>query len=155
MVETLYFKKTAGSDLQLTLPKYETVGSSGLDLRADLPHSLRKSGLILKVLSRKLVATGLTVQIPTDSEGQIRPRSGLALKYGITLVNSPGTIDSDYRGELKVLLINLGSEPYIVEHGSRIAQLVISPVMKVKVVEIEHFDWSPRGDEGFGSTGTE
>ena len=153
MLEALYVEKVTGADYQLPLPKDETSGSAGLDLRADLNMNSRLSKLILKPMARELISTGIAVQIPNGFEGQIRPRSGLALKYGVSLVNSPGTIDYDYRGELKVLLINFGTDSFSICHGMRIAQLIISPIIKVKVVDCENLETSVRGADGFGSTG--
>ena len=132
----------------LPLPSYATPHSSGLDLRAAI-----KEPVIIKPLERIVIPTGLIVEIPEGYEGQVRPRSGLALKKGIAVLNSPGTIDSDYRGEIKVILINLGSEEAVIERGDRIAQLVISPVQRVEVVEVEELTETLRGEGGFGSTG--
>ncbi len=132
----------------LELPSYATDGSVGLDLRAAVEKSV-----ILKPLERALIPTGLVLEIPEGYEGQVRPRSGLALKKGVTVLNSPGTIDWDYRGEVKVLLINLGTEEVVINRGDRIAQLVISPVSKVSVVEAEELGTTLRGGKGFGSTG--
>ncbi len=132
----------------LELPSYATDGSVGLDLRAAVEKSV-----ILKPLERVLIPTGLVLEIPEGYEGQVRPRSGLALKKGVTVLNSPGTIDWDYRGEVKVLLINLGTEEVVINRGDRIAQLVISPVSKVSVVEAEELGTTLRGGKGFGSTG--
>ena len=130
------------------LPEYATTGSSGLDLRADLSEIL-----ILKPLERNLVSTGIFIELPLDLEGQVRPRSGLAVKHGITCLNSPGTIDSDYRGEIKVLLINLGSEPFTINNNDRIAQLVISRVEKIEFELISELQQTLRNDGGFGHTG--
>jgi len=132
----------------LELPSYATDGSVGLDLRAAV-----EKPVILKPLERALIPTGLVLEIPEGYEGQVRPRSGLALKKGVTVLNSPGTIDWDYRGEVKVLLINLGTEEVVINRGDRIAQLVISPVSKVNVVEAEELGTTLRGEKGFGSTG--
>ena len=130
----------------LPLPRYASAGSAGLDLYAAAgPLTLAPGG-------RALVATGLVLALPERFEGQIRPRSGLALKYGVTVLNGPGTIDSDYRGEIGVLLVNLGEQAFIVERGMRIAQLVIAPVCRVRLVEGE-VPPSDRGASGFGSTG--
>lgn len=133
----------------LDLPRYETPGSAGLDLRAavDAP-------LTLQPLDRIAVPTGLIVAIPPGWEGQVRPRSGNALRLGLSMPNSPGTIDSDYRGELKVLLIHLGREPVTIARGMRIAQMVLSPVGHAKVVQVPEIDVNTeRGTGGFGSTG--
>ena len=130
------------------VPFYATSGSSGLDLKAILDEKI-----ILKPMQRVLIATGLAVEIPSNYEIQIRPRSGLALKYGITVLNSPGTIDSDYRGEIKVILINLGSENFTINDGDKIAQMIVSGVVKPEVVLKTSLLETKRGDGGFGSTG--
>ncbi len=134
--------------LGLPLPQKASAGSAGFDLRAavDEPLSLGPG-------ERDLVPTGLVLEIPCGWEGQVRPRSGLALRYGITLVNSPGTIDSDYRGEVKVLLINLGADAVTVCRGDRIAQVVFAPVASVRLEEVDRVDDTGRGSGGFGSTG--
>jgi dUTP pyrophosphatase len=132
----------------LPLPSYETDGAAGADIRAALD-----SKLVLGPGERTAVPTGLVVEIPGGYEGQIRPRSGLAIKAGLTIVNAPGTIDSDYRGELKVLLVNLGSEPVSIGRGDRIAQLLVSPVTRASFVESDSLTGSDRGEGGFGSTG--
>ncbi|MEO5966904.1 MAG: dUTP diphosphatase [Ferruginibacter sp.] len=130
------------------LPEYATSGSSGLDLRAFLSEPI-----VINASERKLVPTGIMLEIPIDMEGQIRPRSGLAVKHGITCLNSPGTIDSDYRGELKVLLINLGTDPFTINNNDRIAQLVISRVEKVEFTEVSQLKETVRNEGGFGHTG--
>jgi dUTP pyrophosphatase len=133
----------------LPLPRYETAGAAGLDLRAavDAP-------LVLQSLDRVAVPTGLIVAVPLGFEGQVRPRSGLALRKGLGMPNSPGTIDADYRGELKVLMVNLGREPIEITRGMRIAQLVITPVAQAELVEVAAItDETDRGTGGFGSTG--
>jgi dUTP pyrophosphatase len=132
----------------LPLPAYETEGAAGLDLRAAIADDI-----IVQAFERVLVPTGLILDIPVGLEGQIRPRSGLAYKNGITLLNSPGTIDWDYRGEVKVLLINLSQEPFTIQRGLRIAQLVIAPVTRVTCIEISEISDTQRGMGGFGSTG--
>lgn len=132
----------------LALPKYQTEGSAGLDLTAAVEEPLQ-----LEPGERKLVPTGLKVAVPAGFEGQVRPRSGLALRHGLTLLNTPGTIDSDYRGELQVILANLGQEPFVVERGMRIAQLVIAPVARVMVRTVEKLPGTVRGEGGFGHTG--
>ncbi|HHC29468.1 MAG TPA: dUTP diphosphatase [Rhodobacterales bacterium] len=142
-----------GADTTLPLPAYETPGAAGADLRANLPEDERHLGILLAPMERRIVPTGLRVAIPEGFEMQIRPRSGLALKQGITLPNSPGTIDSDYRGPLGVLLINLGLEPYIVHHGDRIAQAVIAPIVQMTYMHVEDLGKTTRGTGGFGSTG--
>jgi len=132
----------------LALPEYMTTGSAGIDLLAAVEEPLEISpGRIL------LVPTGLRLAIPEGYEGQVRPRSGLALKYGVTCLNSPGTIDADYRGEVKVILINLGVEPYIINRGERIAQLVFNQVARARLSLVESLDSTGRGEGGFGSTG--
>lgn len=135
----------------LDLPAYETPGSAGMDLRAaiaeDAPLEIAPGG-------RFAVPTGLIMEIPAGFEGQVRPRSGLALKSGITCLNTPGTIDSDYRGEVKVILANLGAEPFSVSRGMRIAQLVIAPVVQARLVLEDTVSDTARGAGGFGSTGT-
>jgi len=135
----------------LALPAYETAGAAGLDLRAAVPGD---RPLILLPGRRAAVPTGLVLEIPRGFEGQVRPRSGLALKHGITCLNTPGTIDCDYRGEVKVILINLGDEDFSVERGMRIAQLVIAPVCRLDVEERDSAGDTARGAGGFGSTGT-
>lgn len=122
-----------------------------MDLRAAVPHN---EPISLKPGAREAVPTGLLLEIPDGFEGQVRPRSGLALKHGITCLNSPGTIDSDYRGEVKVILANLGDEDFMVTRGMRIAQLVIAPVARVQIVETAEASTTARGSSGFGSTGT-
>ncbi|MDQ0318590.1 dUTP pyrophosphatase [Pararhizobium capsulatum DSM 1112] len=134
----------------LDLPSYETTGAAGMDLRAAVAAD---ATLTLQPGERALVPTGFIFEIPDGYEAQIRPRSGLAFKHGITCLNSPGTIDSDYRGEVKALLINHGTEPFIVERGMRIAQIVIAPVTQVAVCEAAETSETLRGAGGFGSTG--
>jgi len=132
----------------LALPAYATPGSAGLDLRAAIEKPLKMApGQI------ELVPTGIAVAIPQGFEGQVRPRSGLATKHGVTLINAPGTVDSDYRGELMCSLINLNAAPYTIHRGDRIAQMVIAPVVKVKLKEVEELPPSERGSGGFGHTG--
>lgn len=130
------------------VPEYATTGSAGMDLRASLDGPI-----ILKPLERQLVSTGLFMQLPIGCEAQIRPRSGIALKQGITCLNTPGTIDSDYRGEIKVLLINLSNEAQQVNNGDRIAQMVIAKVSQARLVVVEQLDDTERGSGGFGHTG--
>lgn len=130
------------------LPVYATEGSSGMDIRAKLTESI-----LLKSLERSLVATGLFIELPQGYEAQIRPRSGLAIKQGITCLNSPGTIDSDYRGEIKVILINLSNEPQLINNGDRIAQMVIAEVTKTELVLVQQLNTTLRGEGGFGHTG--
>jgi len=132
----------------VNLPAYETSGSSGMDLQAYISEEI-----ILKSGERKLIPTGLSIAIPENLEIQIRPRSGLAYKKGISVVNTPGTIDSDYRGEIKVLLINLGKEDFIIKKFERIAQMVVCPITKVVLSETNDLPDTIRGEGGFGSTG--
>lgn len=134
----------------LPLPAYETVQAAGMDLRAAVPE---EEPLTLRPGSRFPVPTGLAFALPPGFEGQVRPRSGLAFKHGVTCLNSPGTIDADYRGEVKVILINLGEEDFVIRRGERIAQLVIAPVVQVAWSEVGSLDETVRGDGGFGSTG--
>ncbi|MCF1474307.1 dUTP diphosphatase [Agrobacterium vitis] len=134
----------------LELPAYETAGAAGMDLRAAVTEA---EPLTLAPGKRALVPTGLIMEIPQGFEAQIRPRSGLAFKNGITCLNTPGTIDSDYRGEVKVLLINLGDEDFTITRGMRIAQIVIAPVTQAQVIEVTETSDTVRGTGGFGSTG--
>ena len=143
----------AGADTDIALPAYESAGAAGADLRANLPEEQRHLGIVLAPMERRIVPTGLRVEIPPGFEMQIRPRSGLALKHGITLPNTPGTIDSDYRGPLGVLLVNLGIEPYVIHHGDRIAQAVVAPVVQATWELTDALADSARGTRGFGSTG--
>ena len=138
-----------GHGADLPLPAYETLGAAGMDLRA----AVGPEAVVLAPGARALVPTGLAIALPEGFEAQVRPRSGLAIKYGISQVNAPGTVDSDYRGELKVILINHGQEPFSIAHGDRIAQLVIAPVTQALWVEAETLDETVRGAGGFGSTG--
>ena len=132
----------------LPLPRTASAGSAGIDLRAAIEEPL-----VLEPGARALVPTGLALELPHGFEGQVRPRSGLALRHGVTLLNSPGTIDSDYRGEVQVILVNLGAEPCRFERGDRIAQLVVARVESPRVVEVERLADTDRGPGGFGSTG--
>ena len=141
-------------DRALPLPAYATDGAAGLDLRACLHPGDRAQGLVLPSMGRLLVPTGLAMAIPPGYEGQIRARSGLAARHGITLPNSPGTIDSDYRGEVMVLLVNLGAETHMIGHGDRIAQMIVAPVAHARVVEVDALPGTARGEGRFGSTGT-
>lgn len=131
------------------LPAYATEGSAGMDLQANL-----ESELILKPLQRALVPTGIYLELPNGYEAQVRPRSGLAINKGITCLNSPGTIDSDYRGELKVILINLSQQDQTINHGDRIAQIVIAKVEKADCILVQQLNFTTRGEGGFGHTGT-
>ncbi|MBA3068850.1 MAG: dUTP diphosphatase [Hyphomonas sp.] len=134
----------------LDLPAYETAGSAGMDVRAAVSED---APMVLKPGERALVPTGLSVAIPEGYEIQVRPRSGLAAKHGLTCLNTPGTIDSDYRGEIKVILINLGAEAFTIQRGERIAQLVLAPVTRLAWAEVDTLDETARGAGGFGSTG--
>lgn len=144
-----FVKITRLRDSDIPLPSYETDGAAGLDLRAEL----KGGSFTLKPMERKLVPTGFALELPRGYEMQIRPRSGLALKHGIMLVNAPGTIDSDYRGEIGVVLINLGKDDFKVQHGARIAQMVLAPVSRCTWMETDILSASGRGAGGFGSTG--
>ena len=141
------------ADQTLPLPSYETPGAAGADLRANMPPDQRARGITLAPMARLVVPTGLRVEIPAGYEMQIRPRSGLATKHGITLPNTPGTIDSDYRGPLGVALINLGTEAYTIHHGDRIAQMIVAPVVQVGFRVVDQLSDTERGAGGFGSTG--
>lgn len=132
------------------LPQYSTVMSAGMDVRANLTEPIT-----LQPLQRALIPTGLRIALPAGYECQLRPRSGLALKHGITLVNTPGTVDADYRGEIGVILINLSSEPYVVNDGERICQMVITAYTRVEWTAVEALDETTRGEGGFGHTGKE
>ncbi len=134
----------------LPLPAYETDGSAGLDLRAAIPAD---APMVLKPLGRALVPTGLKIAVPQGYEAQVRPRSGLALKFGITCLNSPGTIDSDYRGEVGVILVNLGSEDFVINRGDRIAQMVVAQHARISWDMRDTLEVTTRGEGGFGSTG--
>ena len=136
----------------LPLPAYETDVAAGMDLRAAVPDD---EPLVLKPGARVAVPTGLAFAIPSGFEGQVRPRSGLALKSGITQVNTPGTIDADYRGEVKVILINLGQEDFTIRRGDRIGQMIVAPVIQASWAEVESLDETARGAGGFGSTGAQ
>lgn len=134
----------------LQLPAYETADAAGMDLRAAVPDN---APMTLKPGERAMVPTGLTIALPARHEAQVRPRSGLAARHGVTCLNSPGTIDADYRGEVKVILINHGQEPFVIKRGERIAQMVIAPVTRAELVQVETLDDTARGAGGFGSTG--
>lgn len=146
MSVTVKVRRVRSSDLPL--PKYQTAQSAGMDLLADLAEPVQ-----LAPLERRLIPTGLSIELPADYEAQVRPRSGLALKQGLTCLNSPGTIDADYRGEIGVLLINLSSAPVVLNRGDRIAQLVIAPVVQGRWDEVAVLTETGRGEGGFGSTG--
>ena len=130
------------------LPAYATSGSAGMDIRANL-----ESPVVLQPLERQLIPTGLFIELPEGHEAQVRPRSGLAIKQGITCLNSPGTVDADYRGELKVILINLSNTMQTVRHGDRIAQMIIAQVERAELIEVEALNETARGNGGFGHTG--
>lgn len=151
---TLRCRTLPHHDPALPLPAYESAAAAGLDLRASLHEADRARGLPLPPGERALVPTGLAMAIPDGHEGQVRPRSGLAARHGVTVANAPGTIDADYRGEVQVILINLGPALWHVEHGARIAQLVIAPVTRVAVEAADSLDDTARGTGGFGSTGS-
>jgi dUTP pyrophosphatase len=142
-------KRLEDSD-DMPLPSYGSEGSSGMDIRASV-----REATVLKPGEIRLIPTGLTVSIPRGYEGQIRPRSGLALKYGIGIINSPGTIDSDYRGEICVIVINWGEQPFTIRRGDRIAQMVMAKVFKADIVEVDELDNTLRGVGGFGHSGIE
>ena len=131
------------------LPAYETKNSAGMDLRAYLPEG----PVTLQPMQRALIPTGLYLEIPEGYEGQVRPRSGLAIKYGITVLNTPGTIDADYRGELKQILINLSDQPFVINNGDRIAQIIFARCEQAEMVEVEELSETERGAGGFGHTG--
>ncbi len=150
MTVTIEFLWDEGADQSFGLPAYETAGAAGADLRANFPD---RAGITLQPGARALVPTGLRMAIPDGYEVQIRPRSGLALKHGITLLNTPGTIDSDYRGPLGVIMVNLGQGDFAVTHGMRIAQMVVAPVLQARFEAVTQLDDTARGVGGFGSTG--
>jgi dUTP pyrophosphatase len=133
---------------QHNLPNYETIASAGMDLRANLTESIA-----LKPLERALVKTGLFIELPIGYEAQVRPRSGLAFKNGITVLNSPGTIDADYRGEIGVILVNLSQETFVIQNGERIAQIVITKHERAEFIQVQELSETSRGEGGFGSTG--
>lgn len=147
MTADLRLKRLSHSE-GLDLPAYETAGAAGMDLRAALSQPLN-----LAPGARQLVPTGICIELPTGHEAQVRPRSGLSIKNGITVINAPGTIDEDYRGEIKVPLVNLSDKTFTITHGMRIAQMVIAKVERVAIVEVEELSESGRGQAGFGSTG--
>jgi dUTP pyrophosphatase len=134
----------------LLLPAYETADAAGMDLRAAVRE---REPVVLGPGERAMIPTGLTIALPAGYEAQVRPRSGLAAKHGITCLNSPGTIDADYRGEVKVVLINLGQVPFVIERGERIAQLIVAPVTRANLERVDTLDETARGAGGFGSTG--
>jgi dUTP pyrophosphatase len=135
----------------MALPEYQSDRASGFDLLAAVPA---ESPVVIEPGAWAAIPTGLAIGLPVNYEGQVRPRSGLGLRFGVTVLNSPGTIDGDYRGEIEVLLTNFGGGPYTVRRGMRIAQLVIAPVVRANIVEVEQLDGTARGSKGFGSTGS-
>ena len=141
------------ADKNISLPVYETSQSSGMDLRANLTKDNRVNGISIQAKKWLLIPTGLAISMPIGYEAQIRPRSGLALKHGVSVLNSPGTIDADYRGELGVLLINHGEDEFHINHGDRIAQIVFAPVIQAVWNQVTYLDESSRDANGFGSTG--
>lgn len=148
MGELQVFIKQSEGALDLPLPKYMTAGAAGVDLYAAVEEPCQ-----LEPGKIKLIPTGIHLGLPAGYEAQIRPRSGLALKHGLSLVNTPGTIDEDYRGEIKVIMINFGEEPFIIKRGERIAQMVINKIEQVKFVVVDNLDETSRGSGGFGHTG--
>ena len=152
-IPIIKFVRQPGSDTEVQLPEYKTAGASGADIRANLPLSSRLQGVNLFPNKPELIPTGLSAQIPQGLEIQIRPRSGLALRNAVSVINSPGTIDSDYRGALGILLMNLGSEAFKVVHGQRIAQLIISAYSRVKLKKVKNLSITSRSSSGYGSTG--
>ncbi len=149
-MENIELKIKKIDDYDLPLPAYETKGSSGMDIRA-----WTEEDIVLNPGEIKLVPTGISISLPRGYEAQIRPRSGLALKHGIGFVNSPGTIDSDYRGEIGIIMTNFGSEPFTVKKGDRIAQMVIARIYQARILEVDDLDSTTRGDGGFGHSGIE
>ncbi len=141
------------ADTSLDLPAYATSGAAGADIRANLGPELRQNGLVLESGARVLVPTGFRIEIPHGFEVQIRPRSGLALKHGVSVLNAPGTIDSDYRGPVGVLLVNHGARRFVIRHGDRIAQMIVSPVVKARLKRATVISATARGAGGYGSTG--
>jgi dUTP pyrophosphatase len=148
-VEVRVTRLPHGADLPL--PEYQSALASGLDLLAAVPAD---APIELAPGARALVPTGIAIALPAGFEGQVRPRSGLAARHGVTVLNTPGTVDADYRGELQVILVNLGAGPFIVSRGMRIAQLVVAPVQRIKLVEVDALNTTVRAQGGFGSTGT-
>ena len=144
------FRRLAGN-ADLPIPAYATAGAAGFDLRAAVPGD---APLLLRPGERLLVPTGFACAVPHGYEMQVRPRSGLAVKHGVSVANTPGTVDSDYRGPLMVCLINLGAEPFSISRGDRIAQAVVAPAPQLTLIEVEHLDVTVRDEGGFGSTGT-
>lgn len=148
-IEVQIVRLPHGADLPL--PAYQSAQAAGLDLLAAVPAD---APVMLAPGARALIPTGLAIALPSGLEAQVRPRSGLAARHGVTVLNSPGTIDADYRGELQVILVNLGDESFFIDRGMRIAQLIIAPVVRARLREVGELDLTPRGETGFGSTGT-
>lgn len=153
MTPTVLILREDWADAAVPLPAYATAGAAGADIRANLLPQDRAAGLTLHPMERRIVPTGLRVEIPPGYEMQIRPRSGLALTHGITLPNTPATIDADYRGPLGVALVNLSDSPFTVAHGDRIAQVIVAPVLQAAFVATDRLSETVRGTGGFGSTG--
>jgi dUTP pyrophosphatase len=148
-VEVRIKRLSHGADLPL--PEYQSALAAGLDLLAAVPAD---APIELAPGARALVPTGIAIALPAGFEGQVRPRSGLAARHGVTVLNAPGTVDADYRGELQVILVNFGAEPFVVSRGMRIAQLIAAPVQRIKLVEVDALEATARAQGGFGSTGT-
>jgi dUTP pyrophosphatase len=148
-VEVRVLRLPHGADLPL--PEYQSSLAAGLDLLAAVPAD---APIELAPGARALVPTGIAIALPPSFEGQVRPRSGLAARHAVTVLNAPGTVDADYRGELQVILVNLGAEPFVVSRGMRIAQLIVAPVQRIKLLEVDALDSTMRAHGGFGSTGT-
>ena len=153
MSEDVLIEYLPDTESDFPIPEYQTEGSSGLDLREYLPKTEQCRGIILGPGERQLISSGFKIEIPIGFEGQIRARSGLSLKYGIGLANGIGTIDSDYRGPLGIILINLGPMPFIIKHGQRVAQLVIVSVRRIELKVVKAISKSERNESGYGSTG--
>jgi dUTP pyrophosphatase len=150
---TIAILRADWADPAVALPSYATAGAAGADVRANLMPQDRGAGLVIAPMARVLVPAGFFMEIPLGFEVQVRPRSGLALNHGITLPNTPGTIDADFRGPVGVPLVNLGTTPYVVEHGARIAQMIVAPVVQARFAVVEALTETARGAAGFGSTG--
>lgn len=153
MTPTVLILREDWADPAVPLPAYATVGAAGADIRANLAPDDRANGVTLRPMERRIVPTGLRVEIPPGFEMQIRPRSGLALTHGITLPNTPATIDADYRGPLGIALVNLSDTPFTVTHGDRIAQVIVAPVVQATFALTDRLSDTARGTGGFGSTG--
>lgn len=141
------------ADQGIPLPEYKSAGAAGMDIRANLKPDLRPQGILILPNQTRRVGTGIMLAIPKGFEGQIRPRSGLALKHFVTVLNSPGTIDSDFRGEIEVLMINHGNNVFKINHGDRIAQIVFQKIAQIEIKTVDHLPRTDRGTGGFGSTG--